>query len=151
MIADVIKNRHIYTAISPRIKTALEYIAETDFSVMEPGRYELDGSNLFVLVQVYDTLPREQGKWECHRNYIDIQYIAEGVEQIGCNNIDKMKVKTEYNPEKDVAFLEGEGDYITYSKGSYGIFFPEDAHQPKVAPDNKPGPVKKVVIKIQID
>lgn len=150
MIADVIKNRQIYETISPRIKSALEYIAKTDFSAMEPGRYELDGSNLFALVQAYDSIPQAQGKWECHKNYIDIQYIAEGVEQIGCNNIDKMRITTEYNPEKDVAFLSGEGDYITFSKGSYGIFFPEDAHQPKIAVKDLPGKVKKVVVKIKV-
>ena len=151
MIADILKNNHLYESISPRIKKSLEYITKTDFSAMEPGRYELDGSNIFALVQAYDSIPREQGKWECHRNYIDIQYIAEGVEQIGVNNIGKMKVTTEYNPEKDVAFLSGEGDYVTFSKGSYGIFFPEDAHQPKIAPGNVPGKVKKVVIKIKVD
>lgn len=151
MIADVLKNRQIYASIAPRIKTALEYIAETDFSAIEPGRYELDGSNLFVLVQAYDSIPRDQGKWECHKKYIDIQYIAEGIEQIGCNNIDKMKVTTEYNPEKDVAFLSGEGDFVTFSKGSYGIFFPEDAHMPKIAVNNIPAKVKKVVVKIKVD
>jgi len=151
MIADVLKNRQIYASISPRIKTALEYIAKTDFSAIAPGRYELDGSNLFVLVQAYDSIPREQGKWECHKNYIDIQYIAEGVEQIGCNNINKMKVTTEYNPEKDIAFLSGEGDFITFSKGSYGIFFPADAHMPKIAADNIPAKVKKVVVKVKVD
>jgi biofilm protein TabA len=151
MIADIIKNRQIYEAISPRIKTALEYIANTDFSSMEPGRYELDGSNLFALVQAYDSIPKEQGKWECHKKYIDIQYIAKGIELIGCNNIDKMKVTTEYNPDKDIAFLSGEGDFITFSKGSYGIFFPEDAHQPKIAVNNTPGKVKKVVVKIKVE
>ena len=151
MIADILKNNHLYESISPRIKKSLEYITKTDFSAMEPGRYELDGSNIFALVQAYDSIPREQGKWECHRNYIDIQYIAEGVEQIGVNNIGKMKVTTEYNPEKDIAFLSGDGDYVTFSKGSYGIFFPEDAHQPKIAPGNVPGKVKKVVIKIKVD
>lgn len=151
MIADILKNRHIYAGISPRIKTALEYIAKTDFSGLEPGRYELDGSNMFALVQAYDTIPREQGKWECHKKYIDIQYIAEGIEQIGCNNIYKMKITTEYNPEKDIAFLSGDGDFITYSKGSYGIFFPEDAHEPKIAPANISGKVRKVVIKIKVD
>lgn len=151
MIADVLKNRQIYASITPRIKTALEYIAKTDFSAMEPGRHELDGSNLFVLVQAYDSIPRDQGKWECHKKYIDIQYIAEGIEQIGCNNIDKMKVTTEYNPEKDVAFLSGEGDFVTFSKGSYGIFFPEDAHMPKIAVNNIPAKVKKVVVKIKVD
>ena len=151
MIADVLKNRQIYASISPRIKTALEYISKTDFSSMEPGRYELDGSNMFALVQTYDSIPKDHGKWECHKKYIDIQYIYEGVEMIGCNSIDKMKITTEYNPEKDIAFLGGEGDYVTFSKGSYGIFFPEDAHQPKIAPGNVPGKVKKVVVKIKVD
>ena len=70
MIADILKNRHLYECISPRIKTSLEYIAKTDFSKMEPGKYELDGTNIYVLVQAYDSIPREQGKWECHQKYI---------------------------------------------------------------------------------
>lgn len=151
MIADVLKNRHIYENISPRMKKALEYIANTDFSKMEPGKYEVDGSDVFALVQGYDSIPADQGKWECHKNYIDIQYITEGVEMIGCNHTDKMQVKVEYNPEKDIAFLSGDGDFITYSAGSYGIFFPEDAHMPKIAPGNKPGAVKKVVMKVRVE
>jgi len=151
MIFDTITNRHLYAAISPRIKAALNYLATTDFSSIEAGRYEIDGNNLFVLVQKYDSIPKEQGKWECHRKYIDIQFIAEGIEQIGFSNIDNMKVITEYNPEKDIAILSGEGDYVTVVKGSYGIFFPQDAHQPKMAPKNVPGPVRKVVIKVKID
>lgn len=150
MISDSIKNKDLYTAISPRIKAGLDYIAKTDFSAMEAGRYELDGSNLYVLVQKYDSLPKDQGKWECHRNYIDIQYIADGIEQIGFTHVSNMKVDKEYNPEKDIAYLNGDGDYVTLKKGSYGIFFPEDAHQPKVAPGDKPGPVTKVVVKVKI-
>ncbi|HEX2976006.1 MAG TPA: YhcH/YjgK/YiaL family protein [Bacteroidales bacterium] len=150
MISDTIKNKDLYTAISPRIKAGLDYIAKTDFSVMEAGRYELDGTNLYVLVQKYDSLPKDQGKWECHRNYIDIQYIADGVELIGFTNIANMQTVKEYNPEKDIAYLSGNGDYVTLTKGSYGIFFPGDAHQPKVAPGDKPGAVVKVVVKVKI-
>ena len=151
MIADILKNRYLYESISPRIKTALEYVANTDFSKMAEGKYELDGANLFVLVQEYESVPREQGKWECHQKYIDIQYIADGVEQIGVNNVAKMQITTEYNSEKDIAFLSGDGDYITFSKGSYGIFFPEDAHQPRIAPGDIQEKVKKVVVKIKVE
>ena len=151
MIADILKNKYLYENISPRIKTSLEYIANTDFLKMEQGKYELDGENIFVLVQEYNSVPREQSRWECHQKYIDIQYIAEGVEQIGVNSTGQMQVDTEYNPEKDIAFLSGNGDYITFSKGSYGIFFPEDAHQPRIAPEGVFGKVKKVVVKIKID
>ena len=151
MISDTINNRNIYAAISPRIKAALDYLATTNFSTIEPGRYEIDGKNLFVLVQTYESIPKEQAKWECHRNYIDIQYIAEGIEQIGFSNVDNMKVLIEYNPEKDIEILSGEGDYVTLVKDSYGIFFPQDAHQPKVAPNNISEKVKKVVIKVKTE
>lgn len=151
MIFDTITNIQVYASISPRIKTALDYLANTDISAMEAGRYDLDGTNLFVLVQKYDSIPKEQGKWECHQKYIDIQYIAEGVEQIGFQNIEKMKITVEYNPEKDIAFLSGDGDYVTLVKNSYGIFFPQDAHQPKIAPNDIPGKVIKAVIKIRVD
>lgn len=150
MIADTLKNRSQYASISPRIKAGFDYLANTDFSKIEAGKYEIDGSNLFALVQEYDSITKDQGKWECHRNYIDIQYVVEGVEQIGVQNIDFLKVTTEYNPEKDIAFLSGDGDFVTLSKGSYGVFFPQDAHMPKVAPGDKPGKVKKVVLKIKI-
>ena len=150
MIADTLKNRSQYASISPRIKAGFDYLAKTDFSKIAAGKYEIDGSNLFALVQEYDSITRDQGKWECHKNYIDIQYVVEGVEQIGVQNIDFLKVTVEYNPEKDIAFLSGDGDFVTLSKGSYGVFFPQDAHMPKVAPGDKPGKVKKVVLKIKI-
>ncbi|MFH0758942.1 MAG: YhcH/YjgK/YiaL family protein [Bacteroidota bacterium] len=148
MISDSIKNRHFYWQLSPRIRMALDYLGTTDFPALEPGRYDVDGDRIFALVQEYDTIPMEMGKWECHQQYIDIQYIVKGIEQIGFVNRDALKVVTEYNPEHDIAFLKGKGDYATFTEGGFGIFFPHDAHQPKVAPGNKSGQVKKVVVKI---
>ncbi len=148
MIIDTIKNRDLYTVLSPWIKASLDYLGTTDFSKLEPGRYDIDGDNAFALVQEYQTIPREQGKWECHRKYIDIQYISEGMEQIGFGDTNKMEPLSEYDPDHDLAFLKGEGEFVTLTKGCFGIFFPSDAHQPKVAPGDLPGPVKKVVVKV---
>lgn len=131
MIFDTIKNRHLYVSISPRIKVALDYLATTDFSAMETGRYEIDADNLFALIQKYDSVSTEQWKWEYHRKYIDIQFIAEGIEQIGFKNIDNMKVIIEYNPEKDIAFLSGKGDYVTVIKDSMASFFHKIPINPK--------------------
>lgn len=150
MITDTIKNRDIYTPLSPRMKTALDYLGTTDFSVKETGRYNIDGDNIFALVQEYQTIPREEAKWEYHKEYIDIQYIVEGAEQIGFGSTDKMEIMTEYDPVNDIAFLKGEGDYATLTEGCFGVFFPHDAHQPKVAPGKVPGEVKKVVVKIKV-
>ena len=149
MIFDIIRNRHQH--ISLRGLRLLLIIWTTDFSTIEAGCYEIDGDNLFVLVQKYNSVLKEIRKWECHQKNIDIQFIAEGIEQLGYRNIDKMKVNTGYISEKDISILSGEGDYITVSKDSYGIFFPDDVHQPKLVLNNVPGQVKKVVIKIKVD
>ena len=150
MISDKIENRELYSSLSLRIKAGLEYLGTTDFSVLDEGRYDIDRDNVFALVQEYETIPREEAKWECHQNYIDIQFIVEGTEQIGFGSTDNMEVMTEYNPEMDLAFLKGEGDYATLTKGFFGVYFPHDAHKPKVAPGNVPGQVKKVVVKIKV-
>lgn len=150
MIFDTLANKETYSAISPKIKKALDYLAQTDFNKMEPGRYDLDGSNIFALVQKYDSIPESQGKWEYHKNYIDIQFIASGTEKIGFQNINKMKPDVPYDSEKDIAFVSGTGDFVTLEKNSWAVFFPQDAHMPKVALNNKPEKVTKVVMKIKI-
>jgi YhcH/YjgK/YiaL family protein len=151
MIIDTIENKNLYTILSPRIRIALDFLKNTDFSAKEPGRYDIDGENIFALVQEYQTIPRSQGKWECHQKYIDIQYIAKGNEQIGFGISDRMEVQVEYNHVNDVTFLKGQGDYATLTDGSFGIFYPSDAHQPKIAPGDVSGQVKKVVIKIKVN
>lgn len=151
MVLDLIENRNLYAKLSPRIAIALEFLNASDLSSMEPGRYDIDRDNVFALVQEYQTIPRSEGKWECHREYIDIQYIAEGKEQIGFGVSDRMEALSKYNPEDDITFLKGQGDFASLSAGSFGIFYPGDAHQPKIAPGDEPGQVKKVVIKIKIN
>ena len=150
MISDKIENRALYSSLSPRIKAGLDYLGTTNFSVLDEGRYDIDGDNVFALVQEYKTISREEAKWECHQNYIDIQFIVEGTEQIGFGSTDKMEVMTQYNSEMDIAFLKGEGDYATLTKGCFGVYFPQDAHKPKVTPGNVSGQVKKVVVKIKV-
>ena len=150
MISDAIENRALYSSISPRIKAALTIWEQQIFLSWMNGRYDIDGDNVFALVQEYKTIPREEAKWECHQNYIDIQFIVEGTEQIGFGSTDKMEVMTEYDPEMDIAFLKGEGDYATLTKGFFGVYFPHDAHKPKVTPGNVSGQVKKVVVKIKV-
>lgn len=151
MIVDRIENKNLYVNFSLEIRAALNYLEETDLPALAPGRYDIDGDKVFALVQEYESIPVEQGKWECHRKYADIQFIVEGTEQIGYASVQDMKVVTVYNPDKDISFLTGKGDYVTLNKGFFGIYFPNDAHQPKIAPGNVTGKVKKVVIKIKMD
>jgi YhcH/YjgK/YiaL family protein len=148
MITDNLHNSHLYTPLSNGIRRAFEYLQKTDLQSLPVGRIELDGINLYVMSQEYNTKLPEQGKWEAHRRYIDLQYITSGAERIGYAPIGRLTLG-DYNPDKDFQALAGTGDFITLSAGDFMLLFPEDAHMPGMAITN-PVPVKKVVVKIMV-
>ena len=148
MIIDQIANSHYYHALNPKIRRAFDYIHQTDLLASNIGKYEIDGENLYALVQQYNTKKKEQGVWEAHRRYIDLQYIIQGMERIGYANLTRL-THGEYDTNKDFLPLDGEGDFLTLQSGSFIILLPQDAHMPGIAVVS-PAPVKKV-IKISVD
>jgi YhcH/YjgK/YiaL family protein len=150
MIFDQIKNAHTYFAISERIKKAFEYLEATNFENLEPGRYDIDGNDIYAIVQQYDTKPITSAKWEAHKKYLDIQFMVNGKEKMGYSHKNKMIVTHEYNEEKDALYLKGDGNFLIAEAGYFAIFFPSDVHMPCIAL-NLSTPVKKVVVKVRVD
>jgi YhcH/YjgK/YiaL family protein len=148
MIIDRIGNAHLYYAMHPQFKSAFEYVNEIDINAIAAGRHEIDGEAMYALVQEYDTKLKEEGKWEAHRRYIDLQYVVKGVEGIGYANIHHLK-QGEYDTTKDFLPLQGEGDLVTVRSGSFVLLFPEDVHMPGMA-IGMPAHVKKIVLKISL-
>lgn len=150
MVFDKIKNAKLYFPLGEKIQKALQYLTETNFSTIEPGKYEIDGENIFALVQEYNTKPLSAGKWEAHRKYIDIQYIASGREKIGVSEFEKVIIIEDYNEDKDYAFYKGDGNYLLVDEGYFTIFYPTDVHMPGLS-INIPKQVKKIVVKVSVD
>ncbi len=100
MITDSIANAAQYYGLGKGIEAALENLRSQDFDSMEPGRHDIEGTECHAIVQRYDTRPREQGKWEAHRAYIDIRYVASGTEFIGYPGISSLK-QGEFQADKD--------------------------------------------------
>ncbi len=42
----------------------------------------------------------------------------------------------------------GTVDYVTLKPGNFVVLFPQDAHAPGIAPDGKPAPCRKIVVKV---
>ena len=74
--------------------------------------------------------------------------MAYGKEKIGYCDVKRLKL-VNYNEEKDAAFLEGEGDYITMLPGYFMITLPDDAHMPCICVE-KPEPLGKMIAKIKL-
>lgn len=149
MIADLLCNADLYKNLQAGIRRGLEYLTSTDFTAIEPGRHEIDGQNIYAMVQDYEPKQPENAYWEAHRRYIDIQYVAEGIESIGYAPTETLQVTHPYDSEKDAVFLKGEGSLLTAAKGTFFIFFPQDAHMPGLTFDTVAS-VRKAVIKILI-
>jgi YhcH/YjgK/YiaL family protein len=149
MIINNLSNAKQYYGLSHNIEKALKYLKYTDLINLKVGKHEIDGKNIFAVVSEYETKNVEQGKWEAHRKYLDIQYVVSGKEKIGYAQINEMKMNIEYNEDKDVIFLEGKGDFLSVNAGTFALFAPEDAHMPGVTSGTLQG-VKKIVIKILV-
>jgi YhcH/YjgK/YiaL family protein len=150
MIIDKIENAHLYKNIGDRIKKSFDYIMQTDLKNLQPGKYEIDGENIFALVSEYETKLESEGKLEVHRKYIDVQYVIEGEELMGYAPLYTQEILEPYKEENDIIFYKGEKTYTKVSAGMFAIFFPTDVHMPGICVGKKSA-VKKLVIKVGAD
>jgi biofilm protein TabA len=140
-------------AYSPVIRTAMEYLYNTDFTHMKAGKYEIDGNRMFCIVSESTTKSGQELKAESHESYMDIQYIVAGEEKIGFARLTDEQIVTQDLLESDDAFLyddlQDEMELILRS-GTYAIFFPADLHRPggKLQEESQ---LKKAVIKVKLD
>lgn len=149
MIIDKLSNSQLYSGHGERIRKAFTYLKETDFSKMELGKYEIDGDNIFALVNEYNTKDESEGKLEAHKKYIDVQFVAKGSELMGYAPLENQKIINEYNEQNDITFFEGDKSFIQVDEGMFAIFFPTDVHLPGIKVNEKSF-VKKVVIKVKV-
>lgn len=146
MITDIMTNSHLYGALNPKLSRAFDYIHQTDLSALSAGKYVIDGEEIYALMQEYDTKPQEEGAWEAHRRYIDLQVVIRGVEQFGYAHIGNL-TPGDYDAAKDWLPLSGAGDFFRLQAGYFAIFMPEDAHMPGLTAGPRLA-VKKLVVKI---
>ncbi len=149
MIIDRIENSLPYYALHPKFKAAFEYLGQIDIHSISVGRHEVDGDSIYALVQEYNTKLKEDGKWEAHRRYIDLQYVVQGAEGMGYANIHHLN-QGEYDASKDFLPLFGEGSQVTLKSGCFVLLFPEDAHMPSMA-IGEPAFARKIVLKIAVE
>lgn len=141
---------HRYLAAAPALQRALAWLRAMPAGQPE-GIVELEGRRMYVNVHGYDTLPREQCVFESHRRYVDLQYCIRGGELIDYCRLDLLPGNRGYDAEKDFIFHEAPPHFSTLQMepGDFGVFFPEDAHRPKVR-DGRNAAVHKLVVKIEL-
>jgi YhcH/YjgK/YiaL family protein len=151
MIVTHINELSAQTAPLPGLQQAIAFIQQSAGKQMPDGRVEIDGTNVYALVQSYNSkLETENPRFEAHRKYVDVQYIVSGKEFIGWASLAALNEATPYNEEKDVLHGRVSVDALTLTRlsaGQVALLYPSDAHAPGLA-DGESAPVKKIVVKI---
>lgn len=148
MVSDKIKNSKLYEGMHKGFDKAFDFIKSYNENPLEIGKYAIDGTNIYAMVQSYDS--KVSPSFESHKNYIDIQYVISGNEIMQYAEIDNSTESVPYNQEKDVTlYNDGKCECeIKADAGTFAIFFPNDVHKPGLM-DGKQVPVMKIVVKVK--
>lgn len=152
MIKDRIENIGLYKDLSANMGNAVSCLQEKDFLERLAKQERIEGNGYYVMLQEYMTKPEENGRWETHKKYIDIQYVLSGEERTGYTNLENLGELQEANPERDFYFYEDTdiADWLTVHSGEFVIFFPTDGHKPSLNVGNAAKAVRKVVFKVEV-
>ena len=138
----------------PAWQTAFDALSELS-SDSPLGITELKGTRQILNVHEYETLPREECRFEHHHHTVDLQYIISGGERIDWAPAWELEPDGDYLEHKDFQYLlppAGPADELSnihLTAGYFAIFFPADAHRPKISDGVHKG-VYKAVVKIDL-
>jgi YhcH/YjgK/YiaL family protein len=149
MILDTFSCAERYAGLHRRFGRALRFLAETDLESLPTGRSEIDGDDLFVILERRDGRGRDAARLEAHRRYIDIQYTIRGEEEIGWTSLASCADPDgPFDAEKDIVFFrDPPTTWLRVPHGTFAVFFPEDAHAPLAGA----GAIVKAIVKVAVD
>lgn len=157
MISGNIYEKSQLALLPAPLRRAVEFLQNNDLTAHEPGRFELDGEKMILQVIDQSTGPRETLRPECHRRYVDVQFLAAGGPErigwypdLGDNEIEEDLL----DAPRDIRFYRNnpaarEG-VIEMQPGSYAMFFPWDVHIPAIQV-GEPARIRKIVIKVELE
>ncbi len=146
MIVDKLDNIMFYEPMVKNLAAGME--AVNALKVLEEGRYQFEGG--FFLVQKGETKPLEDGTFEAHRKYVDVQIVMDGCEEVAWADLPDLEIEIPYNPEKDAERLNGDkSHHMLISEGMFYIAFPHDGHKP-VSHTGERHQFLKIVMKLPV-
>ena len=138
-----------YESLHPMFAKAFEFLRRPDLNQLACGRYEIDGSNCWAMVQEAKLKPcAEENRFEVHREFIDIQMPISGEETFGSIK-PTLETLAKFDGKRDCVLFQAKGDIRTLKPREIAIFFPETgAHAPCMSLTG-PRTIRKVVIKVR--
>jgi YhcH/YjgK/YiaL family protein len=149
MVLDTLQNAHLYFSLNPYFEAAFNFLLNNDLGALPAGKVIIDGDNVYANVVDFNGKDATTARMETHDKYLDIQVPVGDSEHIGWTARKKLNsITQEYNPEKDITFYSDKADTLAHvNPGEFAILFPQDGHQPGIAPGKS---YRKVIVKVRV-
>ncbi len=152
MIIDQFKNLSRYQFKDENMEEARQYLLAHDVLTLEEKNHVIKEGEITLLFQEAVQKSIEESKYEAHRQFVDIHIPLEGTDFIRSIMTSKLDMVGIFDDVNDFILGDYPGENYTdcyLTPGSFGIYFPEDAHLAK-ATTREPEKIKKFVMKIKL-
>lgn len=114
------------------------------------GKYIVEEGVYFYMVQEYEAKELCDAKYEVHDEFIDIQVVLEGEEEIRFDLPERLIPGLE--PKGDNRYYKIESDTcdkVVLTPGELAIIYPGEAHAPCIKTSEEKKNIRKIVFKIK--
>ena len=150
----------ISSLTSPNFKVGLpkviaevcDYLNTLDLNALENGRHDIN-DQIYMNVMEPETAEPSSKKAELHHEYLDVQVLIRGTEniEVGANYPDLSKYES-YNEADDYQLCADIDDKftVTMKPKMCAIFYPYEPHKPCCVVNGKTEKIKKLVVKVPV-
>lgn len=147
MIFDDLDNFENYIIFEEKTAEKINAFLKTLNEKTELGKHVIDGENIFANIASYDT--RQEGEFEAHREYVDIQLLLVGDEDIYFDSAVGAEVTKEYTPDCEFfKFTPATAGKCNLHVGNFAVFMPYELHMPNMQSAAGQCANIKVVVKV---
>lgn len=150
----------ISSLTSPNFKVGLpkviaevcDYLNTLDLNALENGRHDIN-DQIYMNVMEPETAEPSSKKAELHHEYLDVQVLIRGTEniEVGANYPDLSKYES-YNEADDYQLCADIDDKFTVAMKPkmFAVFYPYEPHKPCCVVNGKTEKIKKLVVKVPV-
>ena len=150
MIFDDLINFENYIIFQDKAANKINAFLKTLNQNTTLGKHVIDGEDIFANIFTYDT--RTEGEFEAHREYVDIQLLLAGEEDIYFDSAIGAQSTKAYEPDCEMfKFTPATAGKCNIRVGNFAVFMPYELHMPNMQSAKGPSTNIKVVIKVHSD
>ena len=152
MIISSLTSSNFKVGLPKVIAEVCDYLNTLDLNTLENGRHDIN-DQIYMNVMEPETAEPSSKKAELHHEYLDVQVLIRGTEniEVGANYPDLSKYES-YNEADDYQLCEDIDDKftVTMKPKMFAVFYPYEPHKPCCVVNGKTEKIKKLVVKVPV-